>query len=62
MVITVQACALHQLLEDGECISTLSGHRDEVVSLAVVASSAQCGVVASGAEDGTLKLWGVLRV
>lgn len=49
-------------LEDGECIQTLSGHRDEVLSLAVLASSPQCGVVASGDEEGKIRLWGILRV
>jgi hypothetical protein len=39
-----------------------AGHKDEVLSLAVLASSASAGVLATGCEDGTVKAWGILKV
>ena len=51
-------------LSDGRCLRTLAGHMDEVLCVTVLASksSGESGVVATGCEDGTVKVWGVVEV
>lgn len=47
---------------DGVCIETLEGHRDEVLALEVLEASEDACVLASGCEDGSIKVWAVVRI
>eukprot|EP00040_Diaphanoeca_grandis_P028189 m.162185 g.162185 ORF g.162185 m.162185 type:complete len:422 (+) comp31266_c1_seq2:581-1846(+) len=48
-------------LQDMVLERTLSGHKDEVLCLSVLLSTSECGVLATGCEDGTIHIWGVLQ-
>eukprot|EP00038_Savillea_parva_P018694 m.25077 g.25077 ORF g.25077 m.25077 type:complete len:539 (-) comp4209_c0_seq1:129-1745(-) len=43
------------------CQRTLAGHRDEVLCITVLVSTHHCGVLATGCEDGTVKIWGIVQ-
>eukprot|EP00037_Helgoeca_nana_P021880 m.221718 g.221718 ORF g.221718 m.221718 type:complete len:489 (+) comp25807_c2_seq2:263-1729(+) len=45
-----------------KCERTLAGHRDEVLCISVLASTHHCGVLATGCEDGTVKIWGIVQM
>lgn len=45
-----------------KCERTLAGHRDEVLCITVLASTHHCGVLATGCEDGTVKIWGIVQM
>ena len=44
-----------------KCERVLTGHRDEVLCVSVLASTHHCGVIATGCEDGTMKIWGIVQ-
>eukprot|EP00041_Stephanoeca_diplocostata_P013989 m.251346 g.251346 ORF g.251346 m.251346 type:complete len:475 (+) comp19536_c0_seq15:127-1551(+) len=44
-----------------KCERVLSGHRDEVLCVAVLASTRKRGVLATGCEDGTINVWGIVQ-
>lgn len=47
-------------LSDMKVEQTLAGHRDEVLCLSVLLATSSSGVVATGCEDGTINVWGIM--